>query len=94
MIIRSFCQSDFAKVQAIYQQGIATANATFQTNQKSWQQWQDSMIETSVLVSIDSECHLEEPLKGWAGLSLVSTRAVYLSYCQIWCMDQATALSD
>ncbi|EPJ44639.1 MAG: GCN5-related N-acetyltransferase [Osedax symbiont Rs1] len=82
MIIRYFCQSDFVKVQAIYQQGIATANATFQTSPKSWQQWQDSMIEASVLVSVDSESQKKQ-LKGWAGLSPVSTRAVYSGVAEV-----------
>jgi len=39
VIIRSFSENDFLAVQNIYQQGIDTGNATFQTEAKSWQQW-------------------------------------------------------
>ena len=39
MIIRSMEPADWAAVRAIYEQGIATGHATFQTEAPSWEDW-------------------------------------------------------
>ena len=43
MKIRAFVDTDWPAVQAIYQQGIDSKNATFQTTVKSWEAWDGSM---------------------------------------------------
>lgn len=77
--IRSFNREDFEVVQAIYQQGIDTHNATFQSEQKTWQQWQQSMLEQTTLVVVDEN----QRVVGWAGLSAISSRAVYRGVAEV-----------
>ncbi|AUL75253.1 phosphinothricin acetyltransferase [Pseudoalteromonas sp. 13-15] len=78
MIIRSFSENDFLAVQNIYQQGIDTGNATFQTEAKSWQQWNSSMLNYCRLVAVE-----DEKVLGWAGLSAVSSREVYSGVAEV-----------
>ncbi len=77
MVIRQFVESDFLAVQNIYQQGIDTGNATFQTKAKSWQQWNSSMLNCCRLVAVEDE------VLGWAGLSAVSSREVYSGVAEV-----------
>ena len=44
MKIVKFQKSDFPIVKEIYQQGIDTGNATFQTKAKNWQDWDASLL--------------------------------------------------
>ncbi|MFK3858100.1 GNAT family N-acetyltransferase [Pseudoalteromonas rhizosphaerae] len=78
MIIRQFVESDFLAVQNIYQQGIDTGNATFQTKAKSWQQWNSSMLNCCRLVAVQ-----RDQVLGWAGLSVVSSREVYSGVAEV-----------
>ena len=78
MHIRPFVQSDFPAVQSIYQQGIDTGNATFQTVVKDWQQWDDSYLPHPRLVA-----ELDGQVVGWATLSSVSSRAVYQGVAEV-----------
>jgi L-amino acid N-acyltransferase YncA len=63
---------DWAAVQSIYQEGLATGNATFETDIPEWEDWDKSHL---------SECRLvarsEGQVFGWAALSPVSGRCVY-----------------
>ncbi len=79
MRIRPFSQDDFESVQAIYQQGIDTLDATFQTEQKTWKQWQEAMIDGSTLVMLDDG----QQVIGWAGLSAISSRPVYRGVAEV-----------
>ena len=93
MKIRAFQAQDFERVQRIYQQGIATGNATFQLREKNWQQWQDSMLEKTciVLINSDSSGKASEHYRvtmpglilGWAGLSGISSREVYAGVAEV-----------
>jgi L-amino acid N-acyltransferase YncA len=59
-------------VARIYAQGIATGNATFETEVPSWEQWDASHLPDHRLVAVrDGE------VAGWAALSPVSDRCVY-----------------
>lgn len=78
MIIRNFDQNDFLAVQYIYQQGIDTGNATFQEKAKSWEEWNNSMLDSCRLVALENN-----RVVGWAGLSLVSSREVYSGVAEV-----------
>ncbi|MDC9523935.1 GNAT family N-acetyltransferase [Pseudoalteromonas sp. Angola-30] len=78
MIIRPFAENDFLAVQNIYQQGIDTGNATFQTEAKNWEQWNSSMLNCCRLVAVE-----DEKVLGWAGLSAVSSREVYSGVAEV-----------
>jgi len=70
--IRAMTAGDWPAVRAIYAAGIATGNATFETDAPSWEQWDRSHLDDHRLVAVDPVAVL-----GWAALSPVSDRCVY-----------------
>jgi len=59
-------------VQEIYRAGIASGNATFETEVPEWEQWDAKHLEFARLVAL-----VDGAVKGWAALSPVSIRRVY-----------------
>ncbi len=59
-------------VKKIYEEGIATGNATFQTTAPEWEEWDAAHVKNSRLVFIDND-----EVSGWAALTAVSGRCVY-----------------
>jgi len=70
--IRHIEIKDWSVIARIYQLGIATGNATFETEIPSWQTWNDTHIQSCRFVAL-----LENKIVGWAALSPVSNRCVY-----------------
>jgi L-amino acid N-acyltransferase YncA len=64
--------ADWPQVAAIYAEGIATLNATFETEVPSWAEWEATHLPAHRLVA-----ELDGDLVGWAALSPVSARACY-----------------
>jgi phosphinothricin acetyltransferase len=64
--------SDWPAVAGIYQQGIDTGDATFETHVPSWEAWDAGHLSAARLVARD-----EGRVVGWAALSPVSDRCVY-----------------
>jgi L-amino acid N-acyltransferase YncA len=63
---------DWPAVSAIYAEGIASRNATFETAVPSWREWERAhMSHDGVVGRVDRE------LVGWAALSRVSDRQCY-----------------
>ncbi|MBJ6146068.1 GNAT family N-acetyltransferase [Hymenobacter sp. BT559] len=60
-------------VRAIYEEGIATGNATFETQAPEWDAWDRAHLPHSRLVAVDEA----GMVLGWAALSPVSSRCVY-----------------
>ena len=77
-MIRTFQLADFLKVKEIYQQGIDTGNATFQTQAKDWEEWDASLLKECRLVAVEHDIVI-----GWAGLSSVSNRCVYTGIAEV-----------
>lgn len=65
-------------VKTIYEQGIATGNATFQTTAPTYQSWDDAHIKTCRLVAT-----LNNEIVGWAALTAVSSRCVYEGVAEV-----------
>lgn len=65
-------------VRAIFVQGIATGNATFETSVPSWQEWDARHLSTCRLVAVR-----EDEVMGWAALSPVSVRQVYRGVAEV-----------
>jgi L-amino acid N-acyltransferase YncA len=65
-------------VRSIYEAGIATGNATFQTEAPSWESWNASHLQSCRLVALSSDT-----VVGWAALSPVSARPVYAGVCEV-----------
>ena len=64
-------------VRAIYEQGIATGNATFQTTAPTWEEWNPGHLAHSRLVARDAGSTISGAVLGWAALAPVSGRCVY-----------------
>jgi L-amino acid N-acyltransferase YncA len=63
---------DWPAVSAIYAEGIATRNATFETTVPSWDEWACAHMGHHRLVG-----RVNDEVVGWAALSRVSTRQCY-----------------
>lgn len=68
-------------VREIYGQGIATGNATFETELPDWQKWDASHRKDCRLVALET-CNQHNVL-GWAALSPVSSRYVYRGVAEV-----------
>lgn len=78
MLIQPLMAAHWPQVQAIYEQGIATGHATFQTQAPAWADWDRDHLAHSRLVAIGAdEVAGPGPVAGWAALSAVSGRCVY-----------------
>jgi L-amino acid N-acyltransferase YncA len=69
---------DWLEVRAIYQEGIATGNATFETETPGWDQWDSSHIPEGRFVA-----RAGRGILGWAALSPVSSRCVYAGVAEV-----------
>jgi L-amino acid N-acyltransferase YncA len=65
-------------VRNIYLQGIATKQATFQTEAPSWEAWDNGHLSRLRFVALDSGT-----VTGWAALSPVSGRCVYAGVTEV-----------
>jgi L-amino acid N-acyltransferase YncA len=79
-------------VREIYRQGIATGNATFETDVPEWEKWDSSHRKDCRLVALErfaeDSAELVVPLEkltvlGWAALSPVSIRRVYAGVAEV-----------
>jgi phosphinothricin acetyltransferase len=66
------------EVSRIYEEGLRTGNATFQTSAPEWEEWDSSHIKTCRLLAVENENIL-----GWAALTPVSGRCVYGGVAEI-----------
>jgi phosphinothricin acetyltransferase len=65
-------EADWPQVARIYQEGIETGNATFETDVPSWDEWHAGHLEVARLV-----VETNDGVVAWAALSPVSKRHVY-----------------
>jgi len=73
LTIESMADTDADAVLAIYEAGIATGHATFQTDVPRWQDWDAAHLRSPRLVARNPSGEL----LGWCVLSPVSGRAVH-----------------
>jgi L-amino acid N-acyltransferase YncA len=78
MKIRLLAATDWPAVKKIYEQGIATGNATFQTEAPSWEDWDKAHLEACRFV-----LETDNLIVGWAALSPVSSRCVYAGVAEV-----------
>jgi phosphinothricin acetyltransferase len=71
-IIEPMLPTDWEQVRAIYLAGIATRNATFETEAPEWERWNASHLPFGRLVA-----QRDNVLLGWGALSPVSERCCY-----------------
>ena len=72
MEVRGLRPQDWPAVRAVYEAGITTGNATFETGAPSWADWDAAHLPAHRLVAAEGGRVL-----GWAALAPVSDRCAY-----------------
>lgn len=78
VVIEPMADSDWARVRAIYADGIATRNATFETVLPDWDEWDAGHLKSCRFVARQGS-----DVVGWAALSAVSGRCVYSGVAEV-----------
>ncbi|MFT3910793.1 MAG: GNAT family N-acetyltransferase [Ferruginibacter sp.] len=71
-------QTHWSEVKKIYEEGIATGNATFQSTAPSWEEWNDNHLLHSRIIVKENGV-----VAGWAALTPVSGRCVYAGVAEV-----------
>ncbi len=79
MKIRAYKPSDWSFVETIYKEGISTGVATFETEPKPQQKWEQESIQGSALVATDEN----NLVLGWTILWPASDRCVYAGVAEV-----------
>lgn len=77
-IIDAMRDGDWEQVRAIYLEGIATGNATFETAAPAWETWSASHLDVCRLIA-----RAGEMVCGWAALGRISARRVYAGVAEV-----------
>jgi L-amino acid N-acyltransferase YncA len=77
-IINEMRPDHWEKVRQIYLEGIATGNATFETQAPNWEKWDAGHLKDCRLVA-----QAGDSILGWAALSPFSSREVYRSVAEV-----------
>ncbi|HEX6756686.1 MAG TPA: GNAT family N-acetyltransferase, partial [Mycobacteriales bacterium] len=72
VVVRTMRDGDWPAVVAIYAEGIATGDATFETEPPTWAQWDTTHLAEHRLVAVDGDRVL-----GWTAVGRVSDRCAY-----------------
>jgi L-amino acid N-acyltransferase YncA len=70
--------SHWQAVKEIYEEGIATGNATFQQSAPAWEAWDNDHVQHSRIIAKEGE-----EVLGWAALTPVSGRCVYAGVAEV-----------
>lgn len=77
---------DWPAVREIYGEGVATGNATFETDLPDWRKWDSVHRQDCRLIACEADRVL-----GWAALSPVSARHVYSGVAEVSVYVSASA---
>jgi L-amino acid N-acyltransferase YncA len=78
MQIRPMTARDWESVMRIYQEGIATGNATFETSAPNGPAWNKAHMEKHRFVA-----EIDGKIAGWVALTPVSSRCVYAGVAEV-----------
>jgi L-amino acid N-acyltransferase YncA len=78
MTIEAMTPADWEAVRAIYREGLATGNATFEADAPDWETWDRGHRNDCRLVA-----RFGDQIIGWAALSPVSSRPVYAGVAEV-----------
>ncbi len=78
MEVRPLMTKDWSAVKNIYELGIATGIATFETTAPDWEHWNNNHLPFGRLVAVASGAVI-----GWAALTAVSNRCIYQGVAEV-----------
>jgi L-amino acid N-acyltransferase YncA len=78
LVLEEMTPADWPAVRAIYEEGIATGNATFDTAPPGWPAWDRGHLAEHRLVA-----RRDGAVVGWAALSPVSDRCAYAGVAEV-----------
>ena len=78
MTIQPLLPIHWEDVKRIYEEGLATGNASFQTVAPSWEEWDKTHVLYPRLIATENE-----QVIGWAALTAVSGRCVYAGVAEV-----------
>lgn len=73
--IRPIRPEDYPQVRAIYEMGLQTGNASWETQGQTWEQFSRKKIMETVFVAVDAND--DSKVLGWVGAAKASTRSVF-----------------
>lgn len=76
--VEKMLPAHWPEVRAVYLEGVATGDATFETEAPDWERWDASHLRACRLVALTGD-----RVAGWAALSPVSTRRVYAGVAEV-----------
>jgi L-amino acid N-acyltransferase YncA len=74
IVLRPMTPDDWPAVREVYAEGIATGDATFETEPPSWEAWDAGRLTDHRLVAVDAGTGT---VLGWAAVKPVSDRCAY-----------------
>ena len=77
---------DWERVAAIYREGIASGHATFEINVPTFAEWDRAHLAAARLIA-----HQNGSIVGWAALTQVSQRRVYVGVAEVSVYVASTA---
>ncbi|MBV9926299.1 MAG: N-acetyltransferase [Acidobacteria bacterium] len=77
--IEKMLPAHWPRVRAVYEEGLATGDATFETEAPEWERWDASHLRACRLVALAEGGRVA----GWAALSHVSARKVYAGVAEV-----------
>lgn len=83
MHIDAMRPEDWPAVRAIYLEGIATGNATFEQTAPEWEKWNAGHLQAARIVARSEGQVSGGEVLGWAALSAVSSRCVYAGVAEV-----------
>ncbi|MFP7366414.1 GNAT family N-acetyltransferase [Corynebacterium callunae] len=74
-LIRPIREGDFPQVREIYELGLETGHASYETSGPTWEQFSSTKIMDTVLVAVEKD----DPdfILGWVSAAPISTRQVF-----------------
>ncbi|MFL6255278.1 MAG: GNAT family N-acetyltransferase [Pyrinomonadaceae bacterium] len=76
--VEKLLPAHWPEVRAVYVQGLATGDATFETGVPAWERWDTTHLRVCRLVALAGG-----RVAGWAALSPVSAREVYAGVAEV-----------
>jgi phosphinothricin acetyltransferase len=78
IILDKMLPADWEAVKQIYEEGIATGNATFQQQAPNWEEWNNDHLSHSRIIAKE-----DGTILGWAALTGISGRCVYAGVAEV-----------